>query len=279
MALTFIPQIWSSLILDSLKKNLVYAQPGVANTDYEGDISAQGDSVKIRSIGRPTIATYNRNTTSIVPEVLTDAQRTLVIDQSKYFAFMVDDIDKAQTPGGEMEKATLEAAYGLRDVADQFVASLYTGASAANQIGTVSVTTAALAYTQLRRLSVRLDEANVPEEGRYVVVPPWYHGLLLEDDRFVRVDASGTEQGLRNGIIGRALGFDVLKSNNAPLVTGDDHAVMAGHPMAISYADQIVSVETFRPESKFADAVKGLHVYGAKVVRPEALATVVASQT
>ena len=104
---------------------------------------------------------------------------------------------------GDLETAIQAASYGLRDAADQYIAGLYTGADSTNQIGTVSVTTAALAYTQLRKLSVKLDEANVPQEGRWVVVPPWYHGLLLEEDKFVRVDASGTDQGLRNGIIGR----------------------------------------------------------------------------
>ena len=144
---------------------------------------------------------------------------------------------------------------------------------------TVSVTTASLAYTQLRKLSVKLDEANVPSEGRWVVVPPWYHGLLLEEDKFVRVDASGSDMALRNGVIGQALGFTVLKSNNAPFVTGDDYAVIAGHPMAISYAEQILNIETLRLETKVATGVRGLHVYGAKLVRPDAIATVVASQT
>jgi N4-gp56 family major capsid protein len=279
MALSFIPEIWSSKILVGLQKALVYGQPGVVNRDYEGDIAMQGDTVRIKSLSNPTIATYTKNSTTITPETLTDAQRALYIDQAKYFAFEVDDIDQAQGTGGDLETALQAATYGLRDAADQYIVGLYTGADSANQIGTVSVTTAALAYTQLRKLSVKLDEANVPQEGRWVVVPPWYHGLLLEEDKFVRVDASGSDQGLRNGIIGRALGFDVLKSNNAPLVTGDDYAVMAGHPMAISFAEQIVKVETYRPENAFSDAVKGLHVYGAKLVRPSAIATVVASIT
>ena len=279
MALSFIPEIWSSKILVSLQKALVYGQPGVVNRDYEGDIAMQGDTVRIKSLSNPTIATYTKNSTTISPETLTDAQRALYIDQAKYFAFEVDDIDQAQGTGGDLETAIQAASYGLRDAADQYIAGLYTGADSTNQIGTVSVTTAALAYTQLRKLSVKLDEANVPQEGRWVVVPPWYHGLLLEEDKFVRVDASGTDSGLRNGIIGRALGFDVLKSNNAPLVTGDDYAVIAGHSMAISFAEQIVKVEAYRPENAFSDAVKGLHVYGAKLVRPSALATVVASIT
>ena len=279
MTITFIPEIWSARMLTSLKKNLVFAQPGVVNRDYEGEIRNQGDTVRIRSISRPTIGTYSKGSTTITPEQLTDAQRALLIDQAKYFAFELDDIDAAQFTGGELANALVEASYGLRDVADQYVAGLYTGAASANQIGTVAVTSAALAYTQLRKLATKLDEANVPQEGRWVVVPPWFYGLLLEDDRFVRVDASGTSQGLRNGIVGMALGFDVLKSNNAPFVTGDDYAVIAGHPSAISYAEQIVKVETYRPQDSFSDAIKGLHVYGAKLVRPDAIATVVASQT
>ncbi len=277
MALSFTPEIWSAKILLGLEKNLVYAQPGVVNRDYEGDISAQGDTVRIRSISDPTISTYSKNGT-LTYETLTDAQRALVVDQAKSFSFVVDDIDKAQSSGG-LDKTTTRAMYGLRNVADQYVASLYTGAASANQIGTVSVTTAALAYTQLRKLATKLDEADVPEDGRWVVVPPWYHGLLLEEDKFVRVDASGTSEGLRNGQIGRALGFDVMKSNNAPLVTGDDYAVIAGHDMAITYAEQIVDVETLRLQTTFGDGVRGLHLYGAKLVMPSAIATVVASIT
>jgi len=279
MAISFIPEIWSALMLTTLKKNLVYAQPGVVNRDYEGDIANAGDTVRIRSLSRPTIGTYSKGSTTITPEQLTDAQRALYIDQSKYFAFELDDIDAAQSVGGELTTALTEATYGLRDVADQYVAGLYTQAQSANQLGTISVTTAAGAYTVLRQLRTALNKANVPMENRYVVVPPFFEGLLLEDDRFVRVDASGSDQGLRNGIIGRALGFDVMMSNNAPLVTGDDWAVQAGHPSAIAYAESIVKVESYRPQDAFSDAIKGLHVYGAKVIRPDAIATCVASET
>jgi N4-gp56 family major capsid protein len=277
MAISFQAEMWSAQILSSLKKNLVYAQAGVVNRDYEGEIANQGDTVRIRSVSRPTISSYTKNAT-LTYETLTDAQRSLLIDQAKSFSFVVDDIDEAQA-GGALDEALIEAAYALRDTADQYVASLYTGAASANQIGTVSVTTAALAYTQLRKLSVKLDEANVPQEGRWCIVPPWYYGLLLEDDKFVRYDASGTTAGLRNGIVGQALGFDVMKSNNAVLVTGDDYAVMAGHKSAITYAEQIVETEALRLQTTFGTGVRGLHVYGAKLVRPDAIATVVASIT
>jgi hypothetical protein len=279
MAITHVPEIYSALILTSLKKNLVYAQPTVVSREYEGEIRGQGDTVRIRSLSRPTIGTYTKGSTTITPEQLTDAERALYIDQSKYFAFELDDIDAAQSAGGELTTALTEATYGLRDVADQFVASLYTGAQSANQLGTISVTTAAGAYTVLRKLRTALNKANVPMEGRYAIVPAFFEGLLLEDDRFVRVDASGSSEGLRNGIIGRALGFDVLMSNNAPNPTGDDYVVQAGHPSAIAYAEQIVKVEAYRPDDSFSDALKGLHVYGAKLVRPDAIATCVASET
>lgn len=278
MSLTFIPEVWSAKILASLKKSLVYGQPGVVNRDYEGEIANQGDTVRIRSIGRPTISSYSKYGT-LTYEQLTDAQRSLVISQAKSFSFTVDDIDTAQSPGGEVDEATMEASYGLRDVADQYIAGLYTGIQSANQVGTVSVTTAALAFTQIRKLAVKLDEANVPREGRFAVIPPWYHGLLLEEDRFVRVDASGTAEGLRNGQVGRALGFDILVSNNAPLVTGDDYAVIAGTNKAISFAEQVVKTESIRLETTFGDGIRGLHVYGAKLVRPDGLASVYASIT
>lgn len=277
MAQSFIAEVWSAQILMSLKKAQVYAQPGVVNRNYEGEITGGGDTVRIRSISRPTISSYTKGAT-LTYEELTDAQRALLIDQQKSFSFVVDDIDKAQN-GGALVEATDEAAYGLRDVADQYVAGLYTGAQSANQLGTVSVTTGAIAYTQLVNLKVALDEANVPQENRYAIVPPWYEGLLLQEDKFVRVDASGSAEGLRNGRIGRAAGFDVLASNNAPLVTGDDYAVMAGIPGAITYAEQIVEMEALRLQTTFGTGVRGLHVYGAKLVRPDAIATLIASQT
>ncbi len=277
----FIPEIWAAQLLSNLKKNLVFAGPGVVNRDYEGDIANAGDTVRITSISRPTIGTYVKGSTTITPEQLTDADRALLIDQSKYFAFEVDDIDLRQSANGGalMAEAALESAYGLADTADQYVAALYTGADAGNAISTTSITSAALAVTGLVNLKVKLDNANVPNQGRYVIVPPWYHGWLLQSDTFVRVDASGSDDTLRNGVVGRAFGFDVMLSNNCINVTGDDYIVQAGYPGAISFAEQIAKVEPFRPEDSFGDALKGLHLYGAKLVRPSGIATLTASIT
>lgn len=282
MAITnFIPEVWSAQLLSSLKKTLVFAGPGVANRNYEGEIADKGDTVKITSISRPTVATYTKNSTTINPETLTDAQRSLLIDQSKYFAFEVDDIDLRQSANGGalMAEAAQEAAYALGDTADQLVAGLYTGVDSANAISTTSITSAALALTGLVNLKVKLDVANVPTQGRYVIVPPWYHGLLLQNTSFIDLSASGSADALRNGTVGQAFGFDVLVSNNCVNVTGDDWIVQAGYPGALSFAEQIVKVEAYRPESAFSDALKGLHLYGAKLVRPTGIATLTASIT
>ena len=280
-AITFIPEIWVAAMLESLKKRLVFGQPTVSNRDYEGEIANQGDTVRIRSISRPTVSNYSKYGT-LTYEQLTDAQRTLLIDQAKSFSFVVDDIDRAQAPGGELEGALAEATYALADLTDQFLAGLYTGVQAANNLGTVAVPTATplVAYDSvLVPLKVKLDEANVPAENRFCVIPPWFHGRLLRDDRFVRVDASGNDQALRNGIVGRAAGFDMLVSNNAPFVTGDDYEVVAGYPGAISYAEQITEVETLRLQTTFGTGVRGLHLYGGKLVRPDGLAVCQASIT
>ena len=272
----FTPEIWSNEILHNLNKAHVYAQDGVTNRDYEGEISGGGDKVKINSIGRVTLKTYTKNGTIAAPDTLTDAQRELVIDQQKYFNFEVDDIDKAQNKPKVMAEAMGEAAYSVRDAEDTFVAGLHTGADSANLIGndgTPETIAAATDYYEfLVQLGVLLDEADIPSEGRTVIVPPWYHGGLQLDTRFVGVGSAASDAALRNGMIGQAAGFDILKSNNVPNTAGDAWKVQASVRMARSFADQVASIEAFRPQDSFSDAVKGLHVYGAKLVRPTAIA-------
>lgn len=273
----FKPEIWSAQLLDALENALVYAQPALVNRDYEGEISTQGQSVHITTIGDPTIFDYDKNSNLNYEEVET-AGTDLVIDQAKAFAFRLDDVDKAQALLNPMTKMAQNAAYGLRDKADAFVASLYTGAASANVLGSTgspinTYTTATDAYDKvLVPLRTRLDRSNVPTEGRYVVVSPEFEGSLLKDDRFVRVDASGSETGLRNGMVGRAAGFDILKSNNTPVPSGDTQVIQAGYPGAITYAEQILETEALRLQNTIADAIRGLHVYGAKLLRPTGIA-------
>lgn len=278
MAITrFRPEVWSALLLSSLKKTHVYAE-AFTNRDYEGEIRAAGDTVRITSISRPTINSYTRNA-DISYEELTDAQRTLVVDQEKYWAFSVDDVDAAQARGNVVPEAMQEAAFGIADVVDTYLAAFYTSIQSANQISTTAITTGDLAYNGLVDLGVKLSEANVPKMNRRAVVPEWYHGLLLKSANFINAEKSGSTEPLLNGRVGRAAGFDIYTSNNAPLITGDDYAVIAGVPQAITFAEQITKTEALRSEVRFADRMRGLYVYGAKLLRPDCLAVLTASKT
>jgi N4-gp56 family major capsid protein len=278
----FIPTVWAASLLAGLHKNLVFGQPGVVNTDYEGEITKMGDQVKINFIGDITVFDYTRNQDIPDPEELDTAATTLLIDQGKAFNFAVDDVDKVQARGELIENAMGEASYGVRDKADQFLAGFYAQAAAANLIGddtTPIVPTSDTAYDYLVDLSVKLDEANVPSGGRWAVLPPWYHGMLLKDKRFV---STGTAQGdatRANGEVGEAAGFRILKSNNVRNTNSTKYKIMAGYPGAISYADQIVTVEAYRPQKRFSDAVKGLHVYGGKLVRPQGIAVLTVNKS
>ena len=174
------------------------------------------------------------------------------------------------------------AARKLREITDTFLAAaMDTAVPTDHKIGsttTPKVPTKDTAYEYLVDLTVLLDEANVPIDGRFVIVPAWFHGLLLKDDRFVRSGTAAGDSRLRNGEAGEAAGFAVLKSNNVPNTTGAKYKILAGHSIATAYVEQIVDVQTYKPEKRFGDAVKGLHVYGAKVVRPMALACLIASK-
>ncbi|MEU3620609.1 phage major capsid protein [Streptomyces sp. NPDC002623] len=273
----FVPEIWSSRLLVATRKALVYAAPNVVNRDYEGEISEAGDTVRITSVSRPAIGTYVPGTTTITPEKLTTGQRTLVVDQSKYWAFSIDDVDKRQAKSNLIPQAMSEAAFGLADTIDQYVAALYTQIASANFLNLVgspidTYTTPTDAYDKvLVPLRTKLTKANVPSAGRYVIVPPEFYASLLLDSRFIKSDEAGTDAGLRNGLVGRAANFDIYESNNCPVPTGDTTVVQAGVGAAITFAEQINKTEAYRPESSFSDAVKGLALYGAKVIRPDHL--------
>ncbi|EME14803.1 P22 phage major capsid protein family protein [Rhodococcus triatomae] len=273
MAVTnFVPDLWSARLLVTLRKNTVAA--ALCNRDYEGEIRQRGDSVKITGLVRPTIGTYTSHT-DIVIEDIDDTTRSLVIDQSKYFGFELDDVERAQSVNGGsvLAQALDDASYSLRDVADTFLfTTIGAGVLAGNQIAESSVTSAN-AYDKLVDMAVKLDESNVPTEGRWAVITPAFHGLLLKDPRFI---GSGDAQGAEtraNGRVGEAAGLTIFKSNNlqAGPGAGAGKLLLAGSNSATTFAEQIVSVEATRLEKRFADAVKGLHVYGAKVIRPEAL--------
>jgi hypothetical protein len=172
------------------------------------------------------------------------------------------------------------AGYKLRDQQDSFIAASHVNVPAQNLIGSDAspiTPTNSNAYEYLVDLSVKLDEADVPSEGRFCIVPPWFHGRLLKDSRFVSAGTAKTDETLRNAMVGEAAGFAILKSNNVPNTSGTKYKIIAGHPMAYSFALQVTDLQTYKPEKRFGDAVKGLSVYGGKLVRPYAWAVLTAN--
>jgi len=270
-------------LLTALEKSLVCGQANVCNRLYQGEVREAGNTVKIASIGDVDVDDYVKDSDIADPVALTDSQQTLLIDQQKYFNFYVDSIDRAQQNVDVLDEAMRHAAWKLRDIADTYIAGLIdTAVTAGNKIGstvTPEVPTKDNAYEYLVDLGVLLDEANVPLEGRFVVVPAWYHGLLLKDDRFVNTGSRASDRALANGEVGEAAGFSILKSNNVPNSAGTQYKILAGHRIATAYVEQVVDIKTYQPEKRFGDAVKGLHVYGAKVVRPTALACLIANKS
>lgn len=268
----FIPQIWSARLLAHLDKIHVYA--GLVNRDYEGEIKQFGDTVKINQIGDITIKKYTGAAID-APDDLTGEQDTLTIDQANYFNFAIKDVDNAQTNPKLMNEAMARTAYGLNDTVDSLLAGIMV-AGAAGAIGSDEspfVPTKDDAYDLLVDLGTELTEKNVPLLGRWVVVPPFYHGLLQKDSRFV---GNGTDVNmaiLQGGHIGAAAGFQIYVSNNVPNTDGAKYKILGGTNAGTSFAEQITETEGYRPESNFSDAVKGLHLCGVKVLQKNALAT------
>jgi len=267
-----VPTIWSAKLFQELDKSHILVN--LCNRDYEGEIKNYGDTVKINAVGDVTINNYAPNVTSITPQQLSAAQTILEIDKAKYFAFYIDDVDNAQTNIKLMGEGMRKSAYALADTADQLIAGFHSQAGV-----TVASTSIARAggdiLDSLSDVAKALDENNVPSQGRWMVVPPWYHQILIKAEVLQTDGSIVADQTYRNGHVGRAFGFDIYMSNNLSTgpATGNtlSHYILAGVQRAMSFAEQIVKVEAYRPENSFADAVKGLHVYGAKVIDPNAL--------
>lgn len=275
---TFIPEIWSSRLLYHLEKN--HVATNLVNRDYEGEIKSAGDTVHINTLGDITIKDYTPNQNIDDPEELTTEDTLLLIDQNKYFNFQVDDVDNAQAAGEVVDVATEKASQSLTDVSDAYIlSSLAAGASADNTIGSASAGTALTkdnVYEQIVALRTKLDWQGVPFSGRTIVIPPEVYALLLLDERFAMSTAT-TENTLVNGLVGRVAGFDVYESNNVTKSETGIYAITAQIPDACTYAEQILKVEAYSLEKRFADGIKGLHVYGVKVTRPEEVAVLYAT--
>lgn len=273
MSLTnFVPAVYAASTLAALDEALAYGSEGVTNRDYEGDVSDFGGSVVINTVADPTIENYVPYTNLAGGNASTSPQ-TMNIDQKKAWSLNVDDVDRAQARDDNdfVTKVSARAAHLLAKSADAYIAAQM--ATAVTPGAEVTVDAANEAYDLLVDLRTALSQNDVPIDGRWVVVTPAFHGWLLKDPRFV---SSGDALGgttRSNGVVGNAAGFTVLESNQVPNGpgAGAGRLLIAGHALATTYADQITKVEALRHPSQFVDILRGLHVYGAKVVRPSAL--------
>lgn len=275
MAVTsFIPEIWNARLLNALRADLVYTN--LFNRNYEGEIRQAGDTVHINTITDISIKDYTRNTDIDNPEQLTTADQTLVVDQAKYYNFYLNDVDKAQALPGLIDAAMASASHGLAEAVDKYLAGLLAAASGTITTGLGSTSTpltvtASSAYELLVDMKTAMDKANVPKMGRKVVLPPEFEGFMLKDARFAANGGKG-ENRLENGAVARAAGFDIYISNNVPNTSGAKYKVIASTQESNTYAEQLVKTEAYRREKGFDDGVKGLLVYGAKIIRPAAVA-------
>ncbi|MFF0398276.1 N4-gp56 family major capsid protein [Streptomyces sp. NPDC005248] len=275
---SFVPTVWGSAVLTALDESLTYGSERCSNRDYDGDVSEYGGTVKITTAGDVTIGDYVPYT-AYTPGQASTTTVDMPINQRKFWNFMLDDVDRAQVrdDGDLVGKLSARAAQQLKNTADAYVAAqMAAGVAAGNQIAELTVTTAADAYDKvILPLRQKLSEASVPTEGRFLIVTPAFHTKLLGDARFVAA-GDGTSDAVRqNGFVGRAAGFEIFESVNAPNGpgVGAGKLIMAGHPSATTYAEQISKVEAVRMTDRFTDQMRGLYLYGALVIRPTALAT------
>lgn len=290
----FIPEIWASKLIVNFYDATVLA--AISNTDYEGEITGMGDKVNIRTTPEITIRDYEKGM-QLQVERPDKPKITLNIDQGDYFAAVEDDVDRVQSDVNLMDAWTRDASEKMKIKVDTKVltgiitgiASTNTGATAGRVSGNVNLG-ATGAPVQLTKTNVIdslidlgqvLDEANAPETDRWVIIPAWVAAMIKKSDL---KDASLTGDGtspMRNGRLGMIDRFTLYVSHNLNKVTDSSnscYSILAGHKMGLTFASQMTNMESLRAESTFGSIVRGLQVYGYKVVKGEALARLYARQ-
>ena len=283
----FLQEVWSARLIMELEAESVYQ--GLANRNWEAD-ARDSRKVHIGTMTKDiTVSNYSVNTDISAPEVMDDSIQTLTLDQQKYFNFYVDDIDQVQSKPNIMSEAMRKAAIAIAQVKDTYCSTtiLNAGVKANNRQtytpGATLTTTAQLksagekllnAYTDLRET---IDKANVSSSTRvWSVLGPRAWRFL---NYYFRENASSAfmpavnESTLRSGFKGQLYGIDLIQSNRLPQKSSKD-VILVGTSDAWTYADQIMEMESYRPEKRFGDAVKGLYVYAGKVVQDEQLWTI-----
>lgn len=266
MALThFIPTIWSETLYRELDKEYIAVKN--CSRDYEGDIKSIGDKVNILGLNPISVFDYNKNEDMSSPEELSDTLRTLVIDKAKAFNFVIDDIDTAQSTPKLMQEAMRLAASALSDEADKYIYALHNIVEEQYRLSKASFTSES-ALDFLLEVRQKFMESNVPGNEEIILeVSPAVAAKIVKS-KIIHGTTNAEE--LDKGCIGTFLGFRVYVSNNIQK-QGSAYKCFARTKRAIAFAEQINEVEAYRPERRFADAVKGLHLYGAKIVYPKEL--------
>tara|TARA_B110000037_G_scaffold201053_1_gene242109 strand:- start:1415 stop:2362 length:948 start_codon:yes stop_codon:yes gene_type:complete len=282
----FIPEIYSKKVQIALRKAAV--AEAICNTDYMGEISSFGDTVNIVKEPQIAVADYTRGL-AVVATNLTDQELVLTIDQAKSFSFKIDDLEKRFSHVNFQAVAADNAAYALRDAMDSnILEAIGAGATVTTGMGTTSVpidigfgTGEVDPLNQMSLAAKELDEANAPEDGRwFVAAPEWYNQLANTSSKLLSVDFNAGQGSIRNGLVASGLlrGFQMYKSNNVPTNdlsgatpagAGDAPMALFGHISGTSAASAMNKVETIRDTGTFSDVVRGLMVWGRKVLRPE----------
>ncbi len=265
MAVTnFISTVWSENLYQALNKQ--YIAVANCNREFEGDIAQKGSVVKICGLENVNISNYLKNANMDYPETLAENVRELYIDQAKYFNFQIDDVDRAQASPRLMEVAMKNAANALANDADNYVYGLFAQAGTTIKKSDVNVDNI-ISYLIDARTALFANNVSDPQDIVFEVTPE-VAGLILKAKVALSSDNTAL---MENGCIGAIGGCKIFVSNNIRRVIDDDgkfHKCIARTKRAIAFAEQLSEIDAYRPELRFADAVKGLHLYGAKVVYP-----------
>ena len=262
----FSPKIWAKQINRELERAMVFAED--CNRQYEGDVRQMGDTVKVLGVGKPTITKQVGG--SIVlkdPEAVEDTSVDMVINRVAYFNYLVDDIDRRQAVGGLMDALSAESSEGTANAMDEDIAALAGTADAPKLFKSTTAITVDNILKQIDLGVQKLMENDVKPETKIVItVPPWFKTILRQ--AYVQLDTNNSAM-LKNGRVGQYDNVIVKMSNNCHRNSDKGHDIMLRTQRAVAFANPLTHVEPYRPEKRFADAVKGFVLYGTKIVRPK----------
>lgn len=267
---SFIPTIWNASMLEQLRQMTVAG--AIANRSYEGD-ARRGNTVRINTAIDVTMKDYKTAGRVTTPDTVESDPQDLMIDQEWNFDFLIDDIDRAQA-AGTMDVFTRSASAAMAEQADKHLFSTMATAPKISNVSVAKPTDGNAAFDVIRDIGKALNKKLVPKMQRYLFCNAEFEALLVgADSKLTFVDHSGSPAGLRDASLGRLLGFNVISTENVPAGAAPTDPVVIGlWAPAFAYVSQLEKTEAMRADNSFSDRLRGLHVYGAKVIRPEGVA-------